>query len=472
MGFYFYEWLKQNWNNLIDVVSFSDYQLIKKHYLKEINSEDNLTSLSQENNIIIAENNFILLILEKWLYRQSHIHDISFKKSYKEHIYARTALINKYLLNKKDGLFYDYNLSNCSHTNNNFVLNQFYAFWCDFLSNKQLALSLIKNLSDLGNNLFVVFMGLRRLTLLNEANKIGKMMGYKTDNYWPSISTNTCTLLKFYSPVKSLLLIKEAGFDTFDYSMDIECDFFASDHYIDNAYKLKEFANKSGLKCNQTHSIFPVWHKTFNNCEIEKRTEYTKRILKISKILGANCCVVHPINDFDEQKNYYFYQQFLPLAKELKIYIATENMWNWCGDSASLAACSNHNNYKALLELVNDDHFVACVDIGHAEMNGLETSSCVLIEALGNYVKCIHIHDNDCHFDRHGLPFTEKIDFDLILDSLARINYRGDITFECDGFLYRMPKNLHKACLKMMYKIGLYLRAELLIRRKAICIKK
>lgn len=472
MSFYFHKWLKQNWNNLTDVVSFSDYRLIKKQYLEEINNEVNLTTLNQDNGIIIAKNNFILLIVEKWLYRQSSFYETNVQKMFKEHIDARTALINKFLLNKSDDMFYDFDTSKKCIVKNYYVINQFYAFWCNFSSSRQLALSLINEIEDKEDDLFVVFMGLRRLSLYDEANKIGKLIGFKLDDYRPNISTNTCSLLRFYSPEESLSLIKETGFDTYDYSMDSENDFFVANFYLENALKLKQFADNLGLKCNQTHSIFPVWHKSYDENTIKKRTEYTKRILEISKILGAKNCIVHPINDFNEKQNFKFYQQFLPLAKELNINIATENMWNWDESKASLAACSNHNNYKALLELVNDNHFVACVDIGHAEMFGLETSASKMIESLGKYVKCIHIHDNDRHSDRHGLPFSEAIDFDLILDSLARIDYQGDITFECDGFINRMPKELHKNCLKLMFETGLYLRDELLIRRKAICLEK
>ena len=472
MSFYFHKWLKQNWNNLTDVVSFSDYRLIKKQYLEEINNEVNLTTLNQDNGIIIAKNNFILLIVEKWLYRQSSFYETNVQKTFREHIDARTALINKFLLNKSDDMFYDFDTSKKCIVKNYHVINQFYAFWCNFSSSRQLASSLINEIEDKEDDLFVVFMGLRRLSLYDEANKIGKLIGFKLDDYRPNISTNTCSLLRFYSPEESLSLIKETGFDTYDYSMDSENDFFVANCYLENALKLKQFADNLGLKCNQTHSIFPVWHKSYDENTIKKRTEYTKRILEISKILGAKNCIVHPINDFNEKQNFKFYQQFLPLTKELNINIATENMWNWDGSKASLAACSNHNNYKALLELVNDNHFVACVDVGHAEMFGLETSASKMIESLGKYVKCIHIHDNDCHSDRHGLPFSESIDFDLILDSLARIDYQGDITFECDGFINRMPKELHKNCLKLMFETGLYLRDELLIRRKAICLEK
>lgn len=55
--------------------------------------------------------------------------------------------------------------------------------------------------------------------------------------------------------------------------------------------------------------------------------------------------------------------------------IATENMWNWNGekDEAAPAACSDPESFNAHLDAVNDPFFVACLDIGHAEMKGLGT---------------------------------------------------------------------------------------------------
>ena len=470
---FFFNWLKDNWNCLTDIISFERYSEIKKAYLAQINYESDLSSLDKEKMIIPVENNFVLLIIEKWLYRQASIHEPDLKQYFRNHIEARTALINKYLFDKDSGLFFDYDLLSDSRVERYKPLNQFYSYWCNFSKNKEKALETLKKIKKLNVHGFVIFMGLRRIGLFDEANKIGKKLGFALDDYFPRVSTNTCSLLRYYSPCQSLDLIREAGFDTFDYSMDYIDSFFTDDDYLLNAKNLRKYADRLGLRCNQTHSVFPVWHKSFKQDEVEKRTTYTNRILEISNILGAKNCVVHPINDFSEMQNYSFYQQFLPLAHKLGINIATENMYN-CDENSKpiLAACSNHNNYKVLLDLVNDDHFVACVDLGHAEMDGLNTSAVKMIESLGKYVKCLHIHDNDLCFDRHGLPLSESIDFDLILDSLARIDYRGDITFECDGFINRMPKELHLDCLKLMYKIGLYLRNELLIRRKAICLKK
>ena len=469
---FFQDWLRNNWNNLVDVVSISEYNSIKEKYILEVGNDDYISSLSEVNGVFSGEYNFLLLIIEKWLYRQVSKIEPNFKKILRNHIEGRTALINRYLFDKTRDLYCDYDITNEKQIETNNVYTQFYAFWCNFSENKQLALQLLKEKTNNSKD-FIIFMGLRRLGLYKKANEIGTRIGFVLDDYHPRISTNTCALLNYCSPKESLDLIKTAGFDTFDYSLDYINDFFTCENYLSNALQLKRYADEIKLICNQTHSLFPVWHKSLNQDEVDKRICYTKRILEISKILGAKNCVIHPINDFNEEKNYAFYRNFLDLAEKLDINIATENMFN-CDDQGmpTLAACSNKDNYKKLLDLVNNHHFVACVDVGHAELKGLKTSVVEMIENLGSYVRCLHIHDNDLVYDRHGLPFSENIDFDLFLDALVRIDYRGDITFECDGFLNRMPKELHLSCLKLMFKVGLYLRDELLIRRKALCLRK
>lgn len=467
---FFNKWIKEYWNNQSQVVSFCKYSLIKKHYLELVGNEMYLKSLLIEDGVINADHNFILLLLEKWLYRQSSILDTKYTKIIRGHIDSRTALINRYLFNN-DGYYHNYSVNRNEADLEFYHLTQFYAFWLNFLQDQSLALELVKSLKVNHDDLFVVFMGLRRVGLIDKANQIGRIIGYCTDSYNPKLSTNTCPLMKSHSLKESLIMIKDVGFDAFDFSMESPNNFFTSDNYLVNAKLLKEFANSLGIICNQTHSVFPVWHKTYDKNEVEKRTDYTKRIIEISSILGAKNCVIHPINDFNEEDNFVFYQQFLPLAHKFNINIACENMWNWQDDKACLAACSNHNNYKRLIDLVNDDHFVACVDVGHAEMDGLGTSANKMIETLSNKVTCLHLHDNDLHYDRHSLPFSESIDFEIIVDALVNTNYQGDITFECDGFINRMPKELHFNCLKMIYQVGQYIKGELLTRRQAICLK-
>ena len=63
---------------------------------------------------------------------------------------------------------------------------------------------------------YVIFMGLRRLGLVKEANEIGKCIGYQIDDYNPLIVTTNCGLINAVSQEESIKLIKEAGFDAYD----------------------------------------------------------------------------------------------------------------------------------------------------------------------------------------------------------------------------------------------------------------
>ena len=107
----FINWLNENWNKLIDIVPFSIYKEIKKLYLFEINNEHWIQKLSQSNGVYDVELNAIIYILEKWLYRQAQVHDKDNAFLYRDNLDGRTALMMRYLFNKEDGLFYDYDVA-------------------------------------------------------------------------------------------------------------------------------------------------------------------------------------------------------------------------------------------------------------------------------------------------------------------------------------------------------------------------
>ncbi|MCQ2603167.1 MAG: TIM barrel protein, partial [Clostridia bacterium] len=117
------------------------------------------------------------------------------------------------------------------------------------------------------------------------------------------------------------------------------------------------------------------------------------------------------------------------------------------------------------LDLLDKDWFVACLDIGHAEMKGLNTSAVDMIFALGDRLKCLHIHDNDKHHDSHKLPYTYGIDFEPIIDALAKIGYNGDITFEADSFPPGFPTKLYPNAVKVMHDVGMYIKTEIAERK-------
>ncbi len=258
---------------------------------------------------------------------------------------------------------------------------------------------------------------------------------------------------------KRIKLLKDCGFTAYDFSM-FDLSITRDEKYKENALKLRKYADSIGIKCNQSHAPFPT-EKIGDDVYNEEMTLLISRAIEISGILGAKSCVVHPVNDFNAQQNAVMYQKFFEVAKKSNVKICVENMWNWTGDFASKAACSHHDDFKKHLELLDSNVFVACLDIGHAEMQGLDTTAVQMIKTLDNRLFALHIHDNDCRHDNHKLPYTANIDFAPIIKALKEIGYKGDITFEADTLCKVVPPSLVPSALRFMADIGYYFKREI-----------
>ncbi len=240
---------------------------------------------------------------------------------------------------------------------------------------------------------------------------------------------------------RAIELIAQAGFDAWDYTMTDMAKFdwrtdrilpstspLLNSDYLAFARKLRRVGEDNGIRCNQSHAPFPVRFKAVK--------DLLKRSIEITAEVGGDICVIHPDNDKTPEQNAETYLEILPFAKSAGVKIATENMWNWNAalDHALPAACSNHENFLAHIKAVNDPYLVACLDIGHAEMYGLNTSSIDMIKTLGKSVQSLHIHDNDKRHDLHKIPFSESIEFSGIVKALKEIDYDGYFTLEVDSY--------------------------------------
>lgn len=236
-------------------------------------------------------------------------------------------------------------------------------------------------------------------------------------------------------------LVAKAGFDAYDFSMfDMARPDWStrgvvkSDHplqgadYLKFVRRVRWVAEDNGIVCNQSHAPFPLYFKDVWG--------YMERALECTAEAGGRICVIHPDNFKSARENAEMYRQWLPMAKAYGVKIATENMWDWdkAADQAVPNACATPQDFNAHLDAVDDPFFVACLDIGHAEMRGVGTSAVEMIHALGNRLQALHIHDNDRWHDSHQLPFTMGVDFEPIVAALKAIGYKGDFTLECSGY--------------------------------------
>lgn len=255
------------------------------------------------------------------------------------------------------------------------------------------------------------------------------------------ISTEISSLSALVGDEKAVECVANAGFDAWDFSMFGAAD---NDHdggrlifnshplsgreYSAYAKKLKQIGLDSGIVCNQSHAPFPTWGV--------KSLPILMRSIECTALAGGSICVIHPNNNLSAAENAEMYNALLPFAKDCGVKIATENMWNWNKekDEASAAACSSPESFNAHLDAVNDSFFVACLDIGHAEMKGLGTCAVDMIHALGSRLEALHIHDNDRWHDSHQIPFSMDIDFVPIVAALKEIGYGGYFTLEAGEY--------------------------------------
>ena len=241
--------------------------------------------------------------------------------------------------------------------------------------------------------------------------------------------------------LKAVELVAKAGFDAYDLSLFEMARFdynaqqlVLTGHPLQSrdalAYvrQIRQVAEDNGIYCNQSHAPFPVYFPPILDMQ--------KQAIEFTAEAGGKVCVIHPDNYKGPEENAEMYLELLPFAKSCGVKIAAENMWNWSVErnEPCESACSDPKSFLAHLQAVNDPYFVACLDIGHAEMRTVGTSAKEMIRALGPHLQALHVHDNDCWGDQHQLPFTMQIDFDAVACALREIGYAGYITLEVEHY--------------------------------------
>ena len=256
------------------------------------------------------------------------------------------------------------------------------------------------------------------------------------------ISTEIGSIAKIVGMEKAVELCAKAGFDAWDFSMFDMCRIdrrtmlpfpstspLSGSAAVEFARKLKKIGLDNGIVCNQSHAPFPVHAPAVRDC-LERAIECTAEA-------GGEICVIHPINNATAEQNAEMYAELLPFAKSCGVKIATENMYNWDAvkEEASFNACATVEDFNKHLDAINDDFFVACLDIGHAEMRGAGDGAVKMIQALGHRLAALHIHDIDLRHDNHQIPFSLNVDFPPIVKALKDIGYSGYFTLEAVEFL-------------------------------------
>lgn len=250
--------------------------------------------------------------------------------------------------------------------------------------------------------------------------------------------TQTNFLSRKYGILKAVEIIKNAGFDAYDYTMCTHLDGVAE--FMDDSYwygikELKSHADAIGIQCIQAHA-------PYDDNQMEMIPAII-RSMEYAAHLGAEVIVVHPIVDntcYYERReelfkeNMEFYKSFIPHAKRLNIKVAVENMYGWDRERHHNTenVCSHSDEFARYVDSLNSEYIVACVDIGHCQL--VHEAPENMLSKLGGRVGALHIHDNTGYDDAHTIPYSGTVNWDNVCAALDKIGYNGNFTFEADRF--------------------------------------
>ncbi len=277
------------------------------------------------------------------------------------------------------------------------------------------------------------------------------------------LSTTTVPLFKNFGIKKTIDILADAGYDAIDFSQTAKEIY---EEKPDKKYytEIRKYAEDKGLNFNQSHAPF---HSSSND-ELWNKKRFNEIAMSIQKasFLGAENIVVHPcqhleydIEGNDEklfEYNMKFYSDLLPYCEEFGVNVAVENMWQSTGDIINHSTCSKAEEFIRYIDELNSPYIVACLDIGHAAL--VREDVATFIRKLGkNRLRSLHVHDVDGKNDLHTLPFYGSVNWNKIMSALKEIGYEGDFTYEADGFMSKLPKELMPEAEKFMCKTGRYL---------------
>ena len=191
-----------------------------------------------------------------------------------------------------------------------------------------------------------------------------------------------------------------------------------------------------GLAINSIHTPFfrkledakrGRWY-SISTKEKDIRRESIGRIidsLAVAENVAIKAAVVHvgsPTESEDgntwDRMYYALEEDILPVAREIGITIALENITN---------DFSRGHHISKFIEESGLSDLGCCYDSGHATLFKRTTDE---LKEMAPHLVTTHIHDTTEGKDNHLLPYAGEIDWNELAKAFAEIDYKGDLIIE------------------------------------------
>ena len=250
------------------------------------------------------------------------------------------------------------------------------------------------------------------------------------------IGIESAAYLERYGLSEGLKRLKAHGYECIDYRdfIDTETPLFKLSEYEfeETLRNQRNEIEKAGIEISQTHG---PW-RTPKDSTPEDRAERFEKMAKSIRgtaILGCKNFVIHPIMPFGGDKdpepeklwemNYEFMGRLEKVGREYGVVICFENM------PMTALSLSRPSEILTFAKNINSDYFKVCLDTGHCAVFGESPADAVRLIGK-NYLRVLHVHDNNGRSDLHWHPYMGVIDWPDFTQALIDIEFEGALSLE------------------------------------------
>ena len=231
--------------------------------------------------------------------------------------------------------------------------------------------------------------------------------------------------------------MKQHGYDCTDYQhlVDTENALFAMDArgFERTLLGVKKDAQNAGIEIYQAHGPWRWPPQDFTLEDRAERFEKMSRAILGCEILGSPNFIIHPSMPFGDWQdpepeklwdmNLEFFSRLCEVAKAHDRVICFENM------PMLALSLSTPEQILRFIKEINSPYMRMCLDTGHCSVFGLSPADAVRM--IGKeYLRALHVHDNDGKADRHMLPGEGVIDWEDFAKALSEIDCQCPVSIE------------------------------------------
>ena len=188
----------------------------------------------------------------------------------------------------------------------------------------------------------------------------------------------------------------------------------------------------NGIEVCQIHGPWRYPILDFTAADRQVRFEKMAKSIRGAAIIGCKNMVIHNIMPYGArdlskevvlEMNRDFMGRLAEIGKEYGVVVCMENMpfIHQC-----LATCEDLMRF---VKSMNTEWIRFCLDTGHASVWQHSPADCVRLIGK-DYLRTLHVHDNNGKNDNHWVPDAGVIDWDAFGKALREIGYDGVFSLE------------------------------------------